>query len=674
MSLTFALQALLARHEAYMLEAEAERRKMGASIDKLELDKKELESSNAKTIEENRYLLDQLEELNNTVSSSDTQILALNTTLLSTRKELDKLTGLAEQTAQLEAQLAAMEVEQAKMQEGLASKEEGERSAVQRWKGAERTINALAEQVDRIEKEAKEERARHAEVLARFERRRAVEKELQGAAGRLKGAAAASTLGRENGSNSVVSHFVKDILQDNANLQLGIVELRDMLMGSNEEVETLREQMILHQPVVPTADGPESPSLDSELTKTPTNDALPDLHVHHHYHAAPKADSSKEKLHIRRPKKRRNITSPGLHTPGSGTQTPRTTYSPILRAAPPSSAATILSQTLVTIPPPLHPSHGYHSSVQSLHAPSSTAPSSLPSSPLWDPSVFDMDETLNSSRPTTPGSTGYSSPDFKPCHYKRGSDFSIRSLSAGPTSAAHQSISSVLRAAQEQDDFEGQQCPMLEHHSIREEPEDDISLRPTTAVALQDFDSPQDYNSILGRPRLHRANSAESLFGSRGMDIPKLHSNPSHLLGTPRTSLGTSSMSVEPVTGSTSAVAQASKSTRGYNITSYNRYLLANIASTIPPSASDPIPSEKVTLGKRLGGWVTGKWGIAPASSAGSTQAKAEAKEPFKADVRPPVIREKGSVQRVNATKRMSTHVEAVTVDSALLEESLGQG
>ena len=78
MGLTFALQALLARHEAYMVEAEEERRKMGASVDKLESDKKELEASNARTIEENRYLLDQLEELNNTVSDADGQIVSLN--------------------------------------------------------------------------------------------------------------------------------------------------------------------------------------------------------------------------------------------------------------------------------------------------------------------------------------------------------------------------------------------------------------------------------------------------------------------------------------------------------------------------------------------------------------------------------------------------------------------
>ena len=93
MTLTFALQALLVRHEAYMAEAEEQRRKMDATVDRLEEEKKALEAKNARTIQENRYLLDQLEDLNKSVSDADTQISSLNTTLQSTMKELDRLTG-----------------------------------------------------------------------------------------------------------------------------------------------------------------------------------------------------------------------------------------------------------------------------------------------------------------------------------------------------------------------------------------------------------------------------------------------------------------------------------------------------------------------------------------------------------------------------------------------------
>lgn len=186
MLLTFALQALLARHETYMAEAEEERRQMGAKIHGIESEKKELETSNSKTIEENRYLLDQLEELNNNVSNSDAQIAALTTTLASTRKEMTRLSSLAAQASQLEAQLTAMENEQLGLQSQVTEKVEEAQTITQRWKSAERTVSTLSEQVDRIEKEAREERVRHAEIVVRLERRRAVERELESAAGRLK--------------------------------------------------------------------------------------------------------------------------------------------------------------------------------------------------------------------------------------------------------------------------------------------------------------------------------------------------------------------------------------------------------------------------------------------------------------------------------------------------------
>ena len=606
MSLTFALQALLARHEAYMVEAEEERREMGTIVDRLEKEKKGLEASNARTIEENRYLLNQLEELNNTVSDADGQIVSLNATLQSTMKELDRLTILAAQTSHLEKQLADLESEQHVLQQQVMSKEDGEKSAIQRWKNAERTVNALQEQMERIEREAQEERARHAEVVARFERRRTVERELENAAGRLKGAAAAKGMGKDDDNNNgVVSSFVKDILQDNANLQLGIVELRDMLMGSNEEVENLREQMMLHQPVLPdidedaNADTSKSSFLDNELARTPTAEAVPDFHVHHHYHAAPK-DETRKPLVLRRPKKRRNLTSPGLRTPSSGTQTPRTPTSNPMHIATTSSVATILAQTSVTIPPPAHTSHAHNWSMS--QAPSSAALSSLPSSPVFDA----MSDVPDSSRPTTPGSTNVGSPQFPPRHFKRGSDVSDFSLPPGQNPP--HSISGILHG-DPQEDFDEPHFPMLDHNTIPEEPEDDsLASRPTTQ------DTTEDYNPThLIRPTLHRASSHESLLSSRGLDMPKIRSQAStRLLSGPRTSLGTSMSSGIAITSATAATAHRSKAPRGFDSKrSYSNLLSASNMSTSPPSLSD-----RNTIGKRvgaLGGWIAGRWGVTPA-------------------------------------------------------------
>ncbi len=679
MSLTFPLQALLSRHEAYMAEAEAERRKMATSIDKLEKDKKEVEVANAQTIEENRYLLDQLEEINGTVANADAEISSLKITLESTRKELDRLTVLATKTSQLEAQLAAMEREQDELQQQLICTEDMERTAIQRWKGAERTIGNLQEQIDRIEREAKEERARHGEVVARFERRRAVERELESAAGRLKGAAAATTLER-NGGNSVVSHFVKDILQDNANLQLGIVELRELLTGSNEEVENLREQIILHQPVASSTTGISfNEDLNSEITKTP-NEITPDFHVHHHYHAAPVAKIAREKaMGLARPKKRRNITTMGFRTPTTGTHTPRILNSPRMRPTPASSAATILSRTSVTIPAS-HPSHGHKWSMESSQAPSSSAGSSLPSSPssaFQNMSLFDrVDDAMDSSRPTTPGSTTFGSPCLYPRRSKRDSDISIRSLSTQPPSKASQSIADVLEAADldSQDDYmDNANFPLLEHSTILEEPEDD-SVKCSVADDPKAGSNSDIHTTVQQqRPRLHRASSHESLLSSHGVDIPQLRSKGSQYLGnhgfTPRTSLGASTVSAVPVTSSTEALAYRVNRARGYNSSDYNRLLLGGLSTS--PNTADVASPEKSTLGKRMGGWMLGKWGIAPAASSGNPKVK-DVLSTF--DERLADKKQGGSNRSRKSDNRLTTHIEAVNVDDALLQESLGGG
>lgn len=675
MSLTFVIQALLARHEAYIAEAAEERRKMIGSIEMLETDKKELQASNTRTIEENRYLLDQLEEINDTVSNSDAQILSLNATLESTRKELERLTVLAAQTSNLEAQLASLEVEAADLHHQLASREEERRTVVQRWKGAERTISTLQDQVDRIDREAREDRLRHAEVVKRFERRRAVERELETAAGRLKGAAATKTPGKD-GSNSVVSHFVKDILQDNASLQLGIVELREMLMGSNEEVENLRERMILHQPVQRDPERPGSgESLNSELARTPDNDAIlsPDFHVHHHYHAAPKVRTARERSVVTaRTKKRRYITSPGLRTPSSGTQTPRTprtSSAHSMHVGADSSAATILSQTSVTIPPV---------QLQRWSSQSSQAPSSLPSSPqsaFRNSLVFDtMDDNMCSSRPTTPGSIAFGSPRSYPRHRKRNSDVSTASLSTQTTLSVSQRTSGADRHGMDEP-TESIIFPLLDRSTIPEEPEDD------TKICFLDnhFDPNINFQHAYPRskqtcPRLHRASSHESLLSSRGIDTPKLRSKRSQGF-TPRSSFGPSVASIGPVTSSTAAGAQASKRGRGYDSSNYNRLLLGSGSPSPAAPASNPT-AEKSTLGKRVGGWVFGKWGVAPSKSTGNLRAvdalNAAVEERSSTDNNKKTTGDgSSSVRGRKAENRLSTHVEAVSIDETLLQESL---
>ncbi|EPE04507.1 hypothetical protein F503_03569 [Ophiostoma piceae UAMH 11346] len=342
-------QSLLERHEAYMADAERDRAELINRIEQLEMDKKELEAQNAHKIQENRSLLDQLESLNTTVSDSDTHIKMLEASLQSSQQTIRRLEGAAERAEDMERHLAALEAEQAALQNTLVTTESEARSAVHRWKRAERGIADLQFQLEKMEKETQNEHERHMDVIGRMERQRALEKELNTAAGRLKGAAAAKSLhdtkpnGTVNG-NGVVSHFVRDLLQDNANLQLGMAELRDMLMTSNDEIQLLRDQLMFHQPM---SDGdvqasaastlraelgsnvfPGSPeSVDKTIdiydaNFTPSPPVSPEagrhrvslsqeFHIHHHYHVS----HGSKKSDTRRPKKKRAGLTPTVFTP-----------------------------------------------------------------------------------------------------------------------------------------------------------------------------------------------------------------------------------------------------------------------------------------------------------------------------------------------------------------------
>ena len=511
--LTFSLQALLVRHEAYMVDAERDRLEMNTKIERLETDKRELEAENAKTILENRGLLNQLEELNGTVAESEAHIKALEATLQSTHQELRRLEGLAARTHDLEVQLAALELEQEVLQRTVAQTEADERSAIQRWRKAERHLNDLQDQLERIEREAREERERHVEVLGRMERQRMVEKELDTAAGRLKGAAAMTAGNGRQGSN-VVSHFVKDILQDNANLQMGIVELREMLMNSNDEVQSLREQLFLHQPMShDTGGGSETPTLRAEMAPKEESSepkvVSQALHIHHHYHAPKNED-------IRRPKKKRTAINTAIFTP------PRR-MSPKIAGSSQETASAILSQTSVTIPAPVTPNRWSMAS----GGMSDFAPSSVPSSPqsmYRHSGLFDRGYDMDSSRPTSPGSSiDPMSPQFPPYrHRKRGSEVSTRSFAA-PVNFQPENV-----IHEEDDDIE--EIPDLQTPSVPSL-EDDAS--PSGMSNDSHFELHEEWSASY-QPSLRRSTSHESILSISGIDIHTIKSRPSQMTITGR--------------------------------------------------------------------------------------------------------------------------------------------
>lgn len=623
--LTFSLQALLVRHEAYVADSERERNRMVRTIDALEKEKLQLEEKNAQTIKANRDLLDRLEQLNDQVASSDAHVHALEDTLHSTDEELRRLGSLAARTQMLETQLLELETEQSQMQTSLHLKIINEKDAMQRWKRAENTIAHLHDQIDRIEKESREERDRHVEIVARMERRIAVQSELATPDTRLKSKPAVDST-----ATNVVSHFVKDILRDNANLQHGILELRDMLDNSNREVERLRDYLGAHQPVSPTESNAGlpvlenfTPTLQKELAGETTYNQ--ELHIHHHYHGQPPAKTP-SKPPVRRPRKKRFNLAPGHFA------------SPIQPS--PSTQAAILSQTAVTVPNTNRWSNA------------TTLAPSLPSSPLsisHRDSIYDRvfsDETYDSSRPTSPSdSVHVQSPNFVSKsytggdilqHHRRKSQLlklpslaTIRSTSTPISVTAKSSPATAVMSGVSPASSLANEVFLLSPSSplqsvILEEVEDppphpNLNAR-ITDEELDDLISPL----AQSRPTLRRAPSHESLISVSGMDIHTLQSRPSQLLlsTSPRfASLG-SAGSLHPELTPWTATATARMSQRNVDSSAYNRSLLH---SSTPRSTSGGYSLVGAGgLGKKVGGWVLGKWGATPAPSSTSSSPRPE--------------------------------------------------
>ncbi|KAK3942893.1 myosin-11 [Diplogelasinospora grovesii] len=431
-------QTLLARHEAYMISAERDRVELTARVEELEHDNTELEVKNKFVTDEAQSLRDTLEELNETIKDADTRIGVLEATLRDAQLEVRRLEAAAARAANLERHIALLEEEQLALQNTLVHTQEEARTTVHRWRQAERGIIDLQEQLERMEKEAREERERHVEVLSRMERQRVMEKELDTAAGRLRGAAAAKAMTDSKAGRNVVSHFVRDLLQDNATLQLGMAELREMLINSNDEIQMLREQLLyhqpMHQPLQPLPYGQVSASSTSTLRaelhqreppSPPTPKVSQELHVHHHYHVTHKPEPKK-------PRKKRQGLTPGIFTPPhiSAPSTPM-----------PQPGQWQLSHEATM--PGYHSHHSSNGSTSTISMPSNNArwsaisenpsefaPSSVPSSPqsnARDSSMFDRSLMDMSSIPTSPiTSMDPMSPAWRSPERKRASGLSIR--------------------------------------------------------------------------------------------------------------------------------------------------------------------------------------------------------------------------------------------------------
>ena len=633
--LTFALKALLIRHETYVAEAESSRREHEQKIEHLQKNKHNLEIENHRLIDENKDLSNHVEDLNNKISESDIRIDSLEATLNATHMEMRRLEILASRTHDLEKQLLGLEREQEELRQTITHTEAEEKAAIRRWKAAEKKVVDLQDQLEKIESEAYDEKLRYEEVLRRMERQKAVDRELQ---------SGKATVSAKSGPN-VVSHFVKDILQDNVNLQMGIVELREMLMSSNDEVQKLRDQLNGRGPVEedeePKTKRMES-TLDTELAAKEPLASSPALHVHHHYHV-PKAQEVRRAV----PKKKRSVALPdrGMHSRNSS----RHRHQP----RQPSIASTILSQTLMTIPSPMRPHLNQRWSMQSYNAPSEFA-SSAPSSPQEYRSsvLFDrmpIDQSMDYSRPTSPEMSDYAmSPNFRPTHKRKALEQSSSS-SRNISPRGQQMYQNDTIHEEEDDDVPAMAA--LEHEAPRSPiTQDDsaLGLESERANAFDPFASDHGF-----QPKLRRSNSHESILSISGQDIHTLQFRPSQMsisksgamfnLSSRRsyTNIGTSN----PVLSTVSAFGTGELSAATTMQSRIDSRTLLRSTAGLPDrpmtakSANSATSNETETTKKQGGGggWIRGLWGMKPTSQPSSTASTpAQSRAVSCVDVHPP--------------------------------------
>ncbi|KAI7696281.1 hypothetical protein KC353_g17604, partial [Hortaea werneckii] len=475
--------------------------------------------------------------------------------------------------------------------------------------------------------------------------------------------------------------------------QMGIVELREMLQNSNDEVETLRRLLSEHQAI------PDEGNRDSVVTERPdlreelNRASSQELHVHHHYHAPPSAN---KKSALRRPKKKRyGVLAPGQFTPPrSGYSTPRSSMS----YGTASSAATILQQTSVSVPQTSKKDKRFSTQSNQTYQSmlSSSGPSSPQSSANRASSMFDRvfsDAGHESSRPTSPETTdGPDSPVWAPSNPKRSSLGAMRTVSA-PTvhrrgimpGAAQPSMDSILGTSVDEA-FDLNSTSAVIPEEEESDWRDDVSAAPeldssiTSPLSDELLDPIHEHGYY--RPAMRKAASHESLLSVHGMDIHTLKARPSQLLAGGFS--GRSFTSGAVISGATAHAARPAAISRPSDS---GKNLLSGVAA-------ERRPLNRPSLGSKVGGWVFGRWSTAPSqttadecsiSSSESTKqdktahrapgsqkdTDATAKKPNPPKMRPPGINQPGPIFGFPAEVRQQHLPILKTLDEEELKSAL---
>lgn len=196
--------------------------------------------------------------------------------------------------------------------------------------------------------------------------------------------------------------------------------------------------------------------------------------------------------------------------------------------------------------------------------------------------------------------------------------------------------------------------------AIPEEQEDTVDKHDVQPAEQTDAPGPSIIDNIFETPfdpmqhvpTLRKSASYESLLSVSGMDIHTLRERPSQLLGgfesryfLPRrppqrvVTVATETSSTPPVISTTNITADKASIVTTGSLPRSSHSLLASVAaksSILAPNSdtastgsntptTDPVPTyhsegkKPATITRKVGGWVMGKWGIAPSSTTSGT-------------------------------------------------------
>lgn len=404
-SLTWSLQALLVRHETYVAEAERDRQRLDKQVSALEARLIELDDNNKRLVDDNAILSSKLDQKRVVVAQSDVQIHSLTTILEAAQQEIQNLSGLASRTEQLQARIVRFETDRSQLQDDLVRARNDEQAAHAKSKDAKKESDRLRDAVARLETMLAGEHKETSGDAARIERRCAVEREIEEREMRAKRLNGSRSGSGDKRGGEVVSSFVREILQDNAHLQLKMLELQDSLQTSNEEVDDLRAQLEEHNRYAPQLDTPPEDDEDAEDEVAAVADrklsrkVSQELHVHHHYHGPKKSHSVSRTRSVgqRQRRKRQSVAS------SRGVPATRPPSPPIMAHSRAGSA----SSSIVAASPKQQSNRPRPISMLPMRLASSSEYSSKHSSRARSTvfeAAFEHDDVDEYSRPTSPGS------------------------------------------------------------------------------------------------------------------------------------------------------------------------------------------------------------------------------------------------------------------------------